>query len=103
LKDKDNVGAIVSLSKDHRVEIDKGSKNVSRKIVLFDESNDTLNEDDYIGVVEQLENDEKKHNARNNTTTLLDDVKRTSYGSIGSIGRTLQYDEVDEENPESKF
>jgi hypothetical protein len=80
--------------------VDKGSKNPSRKIVLFDEGNDTLNEDDYIGVVEQLENEEKRK-TKNTTTTLLDDIKRTSYGSIG---RTLQYDdEVDEENPESKL
>ena len=95
-KDDTTVKEIVSLSKDHRVEmIDKGA-NVSRKIVLFDDNNDALNEEEYLGVFEQLEEDEKKRKEKNSTTSFASEKK--SYGSIGNaIGMRLNYDEEDQD------
>jgi len=89
-KDDTTVKEIVSLSKDHRVEmVDKGV-NVSRKIVLFDDNNDALNEE-YLGVSEQLEEDEKKKNS-----TISFATEKKSYGTIGNaIGMRLNYDEED--------
>lgn len=96
-KDDTTVKEIVSLSKDHRVEmIDKGA-NVSRKIVLFDDNNDALNEEEYLGVFEQLEEDEKKRKEKNSTTSFASEKK--SYGSIGNaIGMRLNYDEEDQDH-----
>ena len=93
-KDDTTVKEIVSLSKDHRVEmIDKGA-NVSRKIVLFDDA--ALNEEEYLGVFEQLEEDEKKRKEKNSTTSFASEKK--SYGTIGNaIGMRLNYDEEDQD------
>lgn len=92
LKDTENVKDIVSLSKDHRVEkIDNGT--VGRKIVLFDDNE--LNEDEYTGVIEELdENDEKKNQRKID----LSERKTTSgygygYGSTAERTRLDFYEE----------